>query len=87
MRDEVISREDWNQHVDEDEQRGRDINDLKLAMFGDPEKPETVRAAVLPTMQRLNAHLDFIVLLGRSLLAVLAGFAALLGILKGLGLM
>lgn len=58
-----VSREDWDQHVLEDEARGRDINDLTLAMFGDPNNPETVKQAVMPTMTRLNTYLDGLLML------------------------
>lgn len=82
-----ISRADWEEHVAEDEQRGRDINDLKLAMFGDPEKPETVRAAVHPTMVRLNTYLDGVQMLGKGVVIFLTGTGALIAILKGVGVM
>lgn len=81
----VISREDWEQHVAEDEQRGRDVNDLKMAMFGDPATPETVKQAVMPTMTRLNTYMDFALMLGKGVIATLVGTGALLGILKTMG--
>ena len=80
-----VSREDWEQHVVEDDARGRDINELKLAMFGDPENPDTVKQAVMPTMTRLNTHLDFIAMLAKGFVAVLVGTGAFLGILKTMG--
>lgn len=82
---EAISREDWDEHVAEDEARGRDINDLKLAMFGDPERPETVKHAVLPTMTRFNTLMDgavtLVKVMGSSIvvLAAAGGFAKTMG--------
>lgn len=83
--DRSISREDWEEHVAEDDARGRDVHDLKLAMFGDPEKPETVREAVMPTMTRLNTYMDVALAIGRGAVALLVGLGALLGILKTMG--
>lgn len=82
-----VTREDWDQHVAEDEERGRDINDLKLAMFGNPENPESVRQSVVPTMTRLNTYMDGMMMLAKGALALLAGGAALMAILKGIGWM
>lgn len=80
-----VSREDWDQHVAEDEDRGREINDLKMAMFGNPENPETVKQAVMPTMTRLNTYMDFVLMLGKGIVATLVGTGAFLGILKTMG--
>jgi hypothetical protein len=83
--DRSISREDWEDHLKEDDARGRDINDLKLAMFGDPEKPDTVKGAVLPTMVRFNTLMDGAVMLVKGIggLILFAGSAAALA--KSLG--
>ena len=74
-----ITREDWDQHIVEDDQRGAAINELKLAMFGDPESPDTVKVAVMPTMTRLNTYLDGIVMLfkfgGGAIMVLGAGIA------------
>lgn len=75
-----ITREDWDQHVIEDDRRGQDINELKLAMFGDPNHPDTVKVAVMPTMTRLNTYLDGIQKLGVFALALISAWAALHGI-------
>jgi hypothetical protein len=78
--DRSISREDWEDHLKEDDARGRDINDLKLAMFGDPENPETVKQAVQPTMVRFNTLMDGAVMLVKAiggLILVSASAAAL----------
>lgn len=81
MLERTITRQDWDQHVVEDEQRGRDVNDLKLAMFGDPLHPDTVKVAVMPTMTRLNTYLDAIPKIGALILFVIgvAGFAKTMG--------
>lgn len=81
----TISREEWKEHIDEDDQRGRDVNELKLAMFGDPIYPDTVRMAVMPTMTRLNTYLDGITMLAKygsaTILFIIgvAGFAKTMG--------
>lgn len=80
MLNEQISRQDWDDHIREDDLRGRDVNDLKLAMFGDPSHPDTVKVAVMPTMTRLNTYLDGIQKLGALALALLGAWAALHGI-------
>lgn len=80
-----VSREDWDQHVLEDDRRGQDINDLKLAMFGNPEMPETVKQAVMPTMTRLNTYMDVALMMGKGTVALLVGTGAFLGILKTVG--
>jgi hypothetical protein len=85
--DREITREDWDQHVADDDERGRDINELKLAMFGDLNNPETVKQAVMPTMTRLNTYLDGIVILFKISLALLAGGASCVAIAKGMGWM
>lgn len=85
--DRAITKEDWDQHVADDDERGRDINDLKLAMFGDPMHPDTVKQAVMPTMTRLNTYLDGILMLCKGILACLAGGGAVIGIAKGMGWM
>lgn len=80
-----VSREDWDQHVAEDDARGRDVTDLKMAMFGDPATPDTVKQAVMPTMTRLNTYMDAALLLGKGVVALLVGTGAFLGILKTMG--
>lgn len=85
--DRVITREDWDQHVADDDERGRDINELKMAMFGDPLAPDTVKQAVMPTMTRLNTYLDGIVILFKIGLGVLAALASFVAIAKGMGWM
>lgn len=82
-----ITREDWDQHVADDDERGRDINELKLAMFGDLNNPETVKQAVMPTMTRLNTYLDGIATLFKIFIALLAGGASFVAIGKGMGWM
>lgn len=80
-----VSREDWDQHVVEDDARGKDINDLKLAMFGDPEKPETVKQAVYPTMTRFNTLMDGAVTLVKGIVASILFVIALAGFAKTMG--
>jgi hypothetical protein len=80
-----ITREDWDQHVSDDDQRGREINDLKMAMFGDPGAPDTVKQAVMPTMTRLNTYMDYTLMLCKGTVALLVGTGAFLGILKTMG--
>lgn len=84
---ENISRQDWLDHIAEDDRRGADVNELKMAMFGNPEVPDTVKQAVMPTMTRLNTYLDGILLLCKGILALLAGGAAMIAIAKGVGWM
>ena len=55
----------WQKHVDQDIQQSKDICMIKLALFGDPSKPETVRIALAPTQARLNAWMDGICRLGK----------------------
>lgn len=80
-----VSREDWDQHVEEDDLRGQDIVDLKMAMFGDPSNPDSVKQAVMPTMTRLNTYLDGLAMLGKGIVALVVGTGAFLGILKTVG--
>lgn len=80
-----VSREDWDQHVVEDDARGQAINELKLAMFGDPEKPETVKQAVYPTMTRFNTLMDAAVSLVKVVVASILFVVALAGFAKTMG--
>lgn len=81
----TISREDWEQHVAEDDARGRDVIDLKMAMFGDPSHPDSVKQAVMPTMTRLNTYMDVALSVCKGVIALLVGLGALLGIFKTMG--
>lgn len=54
----AVDERAWQEHIDQDKQQSKDICSLKLAMFGDPRSPESVKAAVVPTMTRINAWLD-----------------------------
>ena len=49
---------EWQAHIDNDLEQSKDIAVIKMAMFGDMNKPETLRNALHPTMMRINAFID-----------------------------
>ena len=53
-----ISQVEWQEHMDEDKQQTLALHRLNLAIFGDPEKPDTVRCSLRSTMTRINAFID-----------------------------
>lgn len=85
--DKSITREDWDNHVLEDDRRGQDINELKQAMFGNPDIPETVKQAVMPTMTRLNTYMDGIVMLVKFGGGAIMVMGAAVAIAKNVGWM
>ena len=48
----------WQEHIDQDIQQSKDIAQIKMALFGCQAKPETMKHALMPTMQRINNYLD-----------------------------
>jgi len=89
----MISDEIWQEHIEADRRQDALIGELSrqghrltLAMFGDEEKPDTVRVAMYPTIMRLNTWLDLSALFARVLIGVLVGLGALITILKTSGL-
>lgn len=85
MVEKAITREDWDQHVIEDDRRGRDINELKMAMFGNPDVPDTVKQAVMPTMTRLNTYLDGLAMLVKFSAGAVMVIGAGVAIAKNVG--
>ena len=83
----MIPDEVWHEHMAADKRQDANIRDLKIAVFGCPDKPETVRHAIVPTMARLNAWLDGIATLGRILTGIIVGGAGLATMMKAIGLL
>lgn len=83
----MIPDEVWHEHMAADKRQDANIRDLKIAVFGCPDKPETVRQAIVPTMARLNAWLDGIATLGRILTGIIICASGLAAIMKTSGLL
>lgn len=83
----MISDEVWREHIEADRKQDTAIRSLHLAVFGDEEKPETVKQAIAPTMARINAWLDAIKFLGQMALGACVALGALAGAAKAMGLL
>ena len=53
-----ISQSEWQAYVDEHKEHGKSLHTLNVAVFGDPDHPETATYAIKPTMARINAFVD-----------------------------
>jgi len=76
-----IDDDTWREHIEADKVQDIKIHALHVAVFGCQERPETVKAAIVPTMARINTWLDVLATMGRVTLGVLVGGGALVSII------
>ena len=83
----MISDEIWQEHITNDKEQDHKIHSLHLAVFGCPEKPETVRMAIVPTMMRLNTWLDVIKVMCQTAVGLAVFVGAVVGVAKAAGVL